>query len=85
MYSHYFKLAPAEEISTAFNSKNKHEKNVFLAFFFGWSAAKKCTKIYNARAELLFCLTTFWLPLPSFFAVVLCERIHCTQVWRASF
>lgn len=35
MYSHYLKLAPAEEVNTVFNSKNKHAKTCFWFSFLG--------------------------------------------------
>ena len=55
----------------------------FLFVFFWQRTAKKCTKIYNTRAELLSCsfklfLTKFSLPLPSWFAKTFIVDIgHC--------
>ena len=61
------KLAPAEYATNAFSSKKKYEKLTVVVHVVqttqNWSfhvavlqrMAKKCTKIYNARAQPLFC------------------------------
>ena len=79
------KLAPAEYATDASSSEQKLEKLVVVVTFSRqrriWSfhvavlqrTAKKCTKNYNARAQLLFCSlnlcsVTLSLPVPSCFA-----------------
>ena len=59
------KLAPAEYATNAFSSRQKYDKLAIVGlvvkkleiFFFHFvdlqRTAKKCTKIYNARAQLL--------------------------------
>ena len=61
------KLAPAKYVTNAFSSKQKHEKlavvvhvllitqNLVISRCCLQKTAKKCTKNYNARAQLLFC------------------------------
>ena len=58
------KLAPAEYATNAFSSRQKYDKlavvglvvkklGIFFHFVDLQRTAKKCTKIYNARAQLL--------------------------------
>ena len=85
------KLAPAEYATNAFSSKYKYEKLAVVVTFSRkrriWSfhvavlqrTAKKCTKNYNARAQLLFCSLNLLLrDVLVAVAVVFCVRsLNC--------
>ena len=71
-------LSSAEYVKIAFKSKEKLEKFAFVLHVVHKSQdlvhvvvfqriTEKCTKIYNARAEPLFCLVTLSLPSSSWF------------------